>query len=82
MLLNLLFLTEGGGSGSQISTEAWFYMMDNPPCNPCGQPLGGSLFYKAQILITQTAINVRPTDFIVGTAEFVSTGEIKLLVGS
>lgn len=81
MLLNLLMLTEGGCSGNPIETEAWFYLYENDGCNgnSCFPPIGGSLYYKANILITQTAINVRPTELIAGTAEFVTTGEIKLL---
>lgn len=81
LLLNLLMLTEGGASGNPIETEAWFYLYDNGTCNDssCFPPLGGSLYYKANILITQTAINVRPTEVIAGTAEFVTTGEVKLL---
>ena len=34
---------------------------------------------RANILITQTSVNVRPTELVVGTANFVTTGEIKLL---
>jgi len=81
LMLNLLFLTEGGASGGEIGTEAWFYLYENEGCNSnsCFPPLGGSLYYKANILITQTAINVRPDQIIAGTAEFVTTGEIKLL---
>ena len=81
MLLNLLMLTEGGASGAPIETEAWFYLYENPSCNrnTCFPPLGGSLYYKANILITQTAVNVRPDQLIAGTAEFVTTGEIKLI---
>lgn len=81
MLLNLLMLTEGGASGNPIETEAWFYLYDNGTCNSnsCFPPLGGSLYYKTNILITQTAVNVRPTELIAGTAEFVTTGVVRLL---
>ena len=81
LLLNLLMLTEGGCGGGELGTEAWFYLYENEGCNSnsCFPPLGGSLYYKANILITQTAINVRPDQIIAGTAEFVTTGEIKLL---
>jgi len=81
LLFNLLTLTEGGASGSPTETEAWFYLYENRSCNDssCFPPLGGSLYYKANILITQTAVNVRPTEVIAGTAEFVTTGEVKLL---
>ena len=80
MLMNLLFLTEGGGCGGPLETEAWFYLFDNDPCaGSCFPPNQGALYYKANILITQTAVNVRPTEMIVGTAEFVTTGDIRLL---
>ena len=77
---NLLFLTEGGGSQNPVAAEAWFYLMSGADgCSPCFPPSSGSMYYKADILITQTAVNVRPTEMIVGTAQFVTTGEIKLL---
>ena len=78
-LFNLLFLTEGGGTQQPITAEAWFYLMSGNGCAPCFPPAAGKLYYKADILITQTAVNVRPTEMIVGTAQFVTTGEIKLL---
>ena len=78
-ILNMLFLTEGGGSQQPIAAEAWFYLIVGNGCENCFPPAAGDLYYKADILITQTAINVRPTDMIVGTATFVTTGEIKLL---
>ena len=81
MLMNLLFQTEGGCSGAPIETEAWFMVMEGEGCTNCFPPINSSLYYKANILITQTAINVRPTDLIVGTAQFVTTGEIRLLQG-
>ncbi len=81
MLMNLLFLTEGGCSGTPIETEAWFYLSEGEGCDTCFPPIGGALYYKASILITQTAINLRPSDLVVGTAQFVTTKEIKLLQG-
>lgn len=83
MLLNLLMLTEGGCSGNPIETEAWFYLYEQD-CNAsnCFPPIGGSLYYKAKILITQAAVNVRPTELIAGTAEFVTTGPLQLLQAS
>ena len=81
MMMNLLFQTEGGCSGAPIETEAWFMVMEGNGCNDCFPPIGGSLYYKANILITQTAVNVRPTELVVGTAEFITTGPIKLMQG-
>lgn len=83
MLLNLLTLTEGGCTNQPIETEAWFYLYEQDcTASNCFPPIGGSLYYKANILITQAAVNVRPTELIAGTAEFVTTGEIKLLQAS
>ena len=79
MMMNLLFHT-GGGCGGALETEAWFYLMQGNGCD-CFPPVGGGLFYKANILITQTAVNVRPQDLVAGTAEFITTGPIKLLQG-
>ena len=81
MMMNLLFSTEGGCSGRPIETEVWFTVMEGNGCNNCFPPIGGSLYYKANILITQTAVNVRPTELVVGTAEFITTGAIKLMQG-
>ena len=81
MLMNLLFQTEGGCSGAPIETEAWFMVMEGNGCTNCFPPIGGSLYYRANILITQTAVNVRPTEIVVGTAQFVTTGPIKLMQG-
>ena len=78
-ILNMLFLTEGGGSQQPIAAEAWFYLMIGNGCTNCFPPAAGDLYYRASILITQTAVNVRPTEMIVGTAQFVTTGDIKLL---
>ena len=67
-IMNLLFLTEGGGSQQPIAAEAWFYLTSgNDGCATCFPPAAGNLYYKADILITQTAVNVRPTEMIVGT---------------
>ena len=81
MMMNLLFQTEGGCSGAPIETEAWFMVINGNGCNDCFPPIGGALYYKASILITQTAINVRPDQLVVGTATFVTTGKIQLLQG-
>jgi hypothetical protein len=81
MMMNLLFNTEGGCSGAPIETEAWFTVIQGNGCNDCFPPIGGSLYYRANILITQTAVNVRPTELVVGTANFITTGPIKLMQG-
>ena len=80
MMMNLLMQT-GGGCSVPVETEAWFYLMEGNGCNSCFPPVGGALYYKANILITQTAVNVRPAEIVAGTAEFITTGPIKLLQG-
>jgi hypothetical protein len=75
LLMKLLMLTEKGCKAS-----AQFYMIDRGP--NCGTNFGvlqGDLYYEADILVTQTAVNLRPTEMVAGTAQFVTTGEIRLL---
>lgn len=79
-LMRLLLMTEKG-----CKAQAQFYMLQRPgPCGPdsCAELLPGDLYYEADILITQTAVNLRPTEMVAGTAEFVTTGEIALLEAS
>ena len=74
--MQLLMMTEHG-----CEAEAQFWMMDEPvDCGPgCNPDFGGGLYYSAKILITQTAVNLRPTELIAGTAQFVTTEEIRLI---
>jgi hypothetical protein len=44
--------------------------------------LPGDLFYETDILITNSAVNTRAGELIVGTANFVTTGPIQLRMGS
>ena len=74
MLLKLLFMTENG-----CNADARFYLIDREGCGyDCNGLLKGEPFYEAHILITGTAVNVRPTEMIAGTAQFVTTGPIRL----
>lgn len=81
MMMQLLFNTEGGCTGAPIETEAWFNVIEGNGCEDCFPPIGGALYYRANILITQTAVNVRPTELVIGTAQFITTGPIKLMQG-
>lgn len=75
VLMKLLLMTEKGCKAS-----AQFWMMDRGlECGVECDLINGSLYYEADILVTQTAVNVRPTEIVAGTAQFVTTGEIKLL---
>jgi hypothetical protein len=76
VLMQLLMMTE---KGCEASAEFWL-MTGNAPCDSlCGR-IDGGLYYACDILVTDTAVNLRPKDLVAGTASFVSTGEIKLLV--
>ena len=75
-LLQLLLMTEQGCKAS-----AKFYVLQRPgDCgvDECSGLINGDLYYETDLLITQTAVNMRPTELVVGTAQFVSTGPIKL----
>lgn len=74
-LMKLLLMTQ---KGCQASAQFW--MIDRPGCgvNLCTEVIKGDLYYEADILITQSAVNLRPTEMVVGTAQFVTTGEIRL----
>jgi hypothetical protein len=76
-LMQLLFMTEKGSKAN-----AQFYMIDRSEQDPdvgiCGC-LPGDLYYQSEIYIVKTAVNLRPTELVAGTASFVTTGPIKLL---
>ena len=77
-LMRLLLMTQMDG----CKAHARFYMLnkgDGCTSSDCG--LGGSLWYETDILVTRNAVNLRPTDLVAGTANFVTTGEIRLLEG-
>ena len=74
--MQLLLMTTKG-----CKAEAQFYMLQRPGecgADTCTGLITGDLYYECEILITQTAVNVRPTELVVGTAQFVTTGEIAL----
>ena len=76
-LLQLLMMTEKG-----CEAEARFivYQKDGDCSKPnCGELLPGTLYYESNILVTQTAINVRPTEMVAGSCNWVTTGTIKML---
>ena len=86
VLMQLLLMTENGSKA-----HAEFYLVDRTgdgagcdsgdSCGDCGA-LPGSLYYSTDILVTRNAINMRPTDLVAMTGNFVTTGEIKLLADS
>jgi hypothetical protein len=72
--MELLMMTD-----QNAEAQAEFWMMTGTDCETPRCKMGGSLYYESHILITQTSVNLRPTELVVGTANFVTTGEIKLL---
>lgn len=77
-LMQLLLMTE---KGCQASAQFWVMSGTNPCEVDCDGRINGGLYYETDILITNTAVNLRPTEIVAGTASFVSTGEIRLLTG-
>ena len=76
VLMQLLMMTE---KGCEASAQFWL-MSGEDSCGASCDRIDGGLYYETDILITDTAVNLRPTEIVAGTANFVSTGEIKLLV--
>lgn len=74
-LMKLLLMTERGCKAS-----ARFYLVNRGGgVQGSGNQIPGDLYYSSELLVTNSAVNVRPADIIAGTANFVTTGEIKLL---
>ena len=76
-LLRLLLLTEKG-----CKAEAEFWMISDRTTAGTPGLLSGDLYYTADILITSSAVNVRPEEAIAGSANFVTVGEIALRMGT
>ena len=77
MIMQLLFLTEKG-----CEADAEFWLIDEELADPpyCNKRIGGGLFYSSKILVTSTALNLRPTELVAGSAAFVTTDDIALKV--
>jgi hypothetical protein len=77
-LMRLLLLTEKG-----YKAQAQFYMIYDRQYNGARpELLPGDLYYECDILITNSAVNTRAGEIIVGTANFVTTGPIQLRMGT
>ncbi len=76
-LMKLLLMTE-----KNCKAEAEFWMIDRPGCGVDCDLVRGDLYYKTDVLVTQNAVNVRPTELVAGTAQFITTGEIRLVEAS
>ena len=77
-LLQLLMMTE---KGCQATAQFWMVDRETSSGGYNGSIQGG-LYYEANILVTASAVNLRPTEIVAGTVQFVTTEDIKLLVSS
>lgn len=78
-LLRLLLNTN-----EQAEAEAEFWMIDGDAqdrTSYTGMLLPGDLYYKAQVMLTSSAVSVRATDIITGSANFVTVREVQLREG-
>ena len=84
-LLRLLLLTQ---HGCKAAAQFWI-LEDRLPQGACpGQEPGscsrlapGDFYYKADLLVVGTSLNLAAADLVGGAARFVTTGEIRLLIG-
>ena len=80
-LMQLLLMTQMEG----CKAKAKFFMISRPykedDCAPTCASAPGSLWYETEILVTRNAVNLRPTQLVAGTAQFVTVGEIRLNQG-
>ena len=78
-LLRLLHNT-----GEQTEGEAEFWMIDGDAqdrTSYTGMLLPGDLYYKAQVMLTSSAVSVRATDIITGSPNFVTVRDVQLRQG-
>lgn len=71
-------------TNEQAEAEAEFWMIDSDVqdrTSYTGMMLPGDLYYKAQIMLTSSAVSVRATDVITGSANFVTVREVQLREG-
>lgn len=76
-LLNLLLMTDKG-----CKADAEFWMAQNRLVPACSKLLPGSLYYETQLMVTSVAVNTRADEFIAGSLNFVTVGEIALRMGT
>ena len=71
-------------TNEQAEADAEFWMIDGDAqdrTSYTGMLLPGDLYYKAQIMLTSSAVSVRATDVIIGSANFVTVREVQLREG-
>lgn len=76
-LLQLLLLLEKG-----CKTDAEFTVFSDRAQNDTYGIRPGDLYYTAEILITSSAVNVRPDEIIAGSVNFVTVGPVSLKMGA
>lgn len=77
-LMQLLMMTEKG-----CEATAQFWMVDRVGSSGVNNgSIQGGLYYEANILVTASAVNLRPAEIVAGTVQFVTTEDIKLLITS
>lgn len=80
-LLRLALMTE---RGSEVSARFYIKPPSAPSTAPCATAirteLAKALFYEATLLITNTSIDMTADDLVAGSADFVTTGPIRLKV--
>ncbi len=74
-LLRLLLNTN-----EQSEAEAQFWMIDSDVLNR-DRLEPGDLYYKAQVMLTSSAVSVRAADVITGSASFVTVRDVQLYEG-
>lgn len=76
-LMQLVLMTEKG-----CKANAQFILLLDQDGGACSERLPGTLYYEADVLLTACAVSVRIEDAIIGSARFVTTGEITLKMGT
>lgn len=76
-LMQLLLMAE---KGSKADAELW--MIQSDQASQSNNLLPGGLYYKTSLLVTSIAINVRASNLIVGSLNYVTVGDIALKMGT
>jgi hypothetical protein len=75
-ILRLVQLTD---EGSTASGKFYLKGQENDFMDADSIPLSKSYFFKSKILITASSISMSPDNAVIGSAQFVTTGPIRLL---
>ena len=75
--LELLLLT---GPGAKVNAQFW--LLDSRTDKPCGDLTTGSIYYEADILFVSSNVTTTAEDLIKGAANFATTEDINLRIGT